>query len=114
LEELDLGGLELELKLELELILLELEISSSELLLEGSSCELEEEGGTYMLELMGIGARLELEMGVEDFTSQISLSLLELDSSWSAQKTSKKLSLPSLQPKTASAKAMVNKNMRII
>jgi len=41
------------------------------------------------------------------------LSLLELDSSLSPQKTSNKLSLPSLHPKTASTKATANKNKRI-
>jgi hypothetical protein len=96
-EELDLGPLELEL------------CSSEEL--EGNSSAVEDEG-VYTLELPGFGALLELKLGLEGLGS--GGIPLELDSSWSPQKTSNKLSLPSLHPETAITKATATKNKRII
>jgi hypothetical protein len=111
LAELDLGSLELELGICSEELELELGTSSEEL--EGSSSSLEEDKGTYSLELLGI-ATIMLELELEGFGSSGILSLLELDSSWSPQKTSNKLSFPSLHPKTATTKARANKNKRIL
>jgi hypothetical protein len=108
LAELDLGSLELELGICSEELELELGISSEEL--GGSTSALEDEG-TSLLELLGVATMIELEL---ETCSYDILSLLELDSSWSAQKTSSKLSLPSLHPKTASTKSIANKNKRIL
>jgi hypothetical protein len=91
---------------------LELELSSAEL--EDNSSSMLEDKGIYSLELPGISTMLELELERSGSSGGF-LSALELEgSSWSAQKTSSKLSLPSLHPKKTNAnRAIANKNKRI-
>jgi hypothetical protein len=94
-------------------------------------------GGTYSLEDDGSGSSIDEDIGISSLELLIALvllimlelliiAMLELDfgssryllelegSSLSPQKTSNKLSLPSLQPKTAIAKTAANKNTRIL
>jgi hypothetical protein len=98
---------------ELDLIPLELELSSAEL--EYNSSFMLEDEGMYSLELLGISTMLKLELESSGSSGGGLLSMLELEgSSLSAQKTSSKLSLPSLHPeKTTTTKAIANKNKRI-
>ena len=97
----------------LDLGTLELELCSSEELEGGNSSAVEDEDAMYMLELLGFGAALELGLKLELGGLGSGGIPLELESSWSPQKTSNKLSLPSLHPKTAITKATATKNKRI-
>jgi len=96
--ELDLPTLELELELELS------GGGSSPEDKAGGGPSPEEYGGISLLELLNF-AIIELDFGGLGGTSSSSLS---------PQKTSNKLSLPSLHPKTASTRAKANKNTRIV
>jgi len=101
--ELDLPPLELELEPELEL-------GGGGSSLEdnaGGGSSPEEYVGVSLLELLGF-ATFELDFGPSELNLGISSSSL------SPQKTSNKLSLPSLHPKTASTRATTNKNTRIL
>jgi len=89
-------------------------------------CPLEPElgGGASSLEQLIIVAVLELELELTVLLELLNFAALELysglfsaaeleESSLSPQKTSNKLNLPSLHPKTATVKAKANKNKRI-
>jgi len=99
----------------------ELYLTPLELELRSGALSLEDDDGISSLELLIM--MLELLITLEllnfatlelNFGSSCHLSLLELDSSLSPQKTSNKLSLPSLHPKTASERATANKKKRIL